>query len=121
MNPIKIVENGDHQMPENLSVSRAQRYPTKENAHLEIYGRGGKIYCRLINLSTSGAYLEIVSSNHSPRKGDILRMTVSLKQINKSHILDAEVVWAKGLGVGVRFIKSEEVIEKLRMRVSGMF
>jgi len=83
----------------------AQRYNTKETAQIEVYGRNGKVFCKLGNLSESGAFLEIVNSNYVPRSGDLIRITVLLRQLNKTHVVDAESVWARGLGLGICFLK----------------
>ncbi len=96
-----------------------KRFFTKENAQLEIYGRLGKIYCRMTNLSQTGAFLEIMNAKHTPKPGELLRMTIWLRQVNKTHTLDAEIIWSKGLGLGVVFIKKEQLFEKLSSRTSG--
>ncbi|MFZ3228626.1 MAG: PilZ domain-containing protein [Pseudobdellovibrio sp.] len=93
-----------------------KRFPTKEPAQIEIYGRFGKIYCKMGNLSKKGAFFEIISSNFMPRQGDLVRITVNLKQLGRSHILDGEVVWCKGLGMGVMFIKQDLLFQKLSSR-----
>lgn len=99
------------------SVTRSKRYLTKESAQIEVYGRRGKIFCRLGNLSSSGAFLEVVSSRVMPRQGDLVRITIQLRQLNKIHVLDAEVVWCKGTGIGMYFIKRDEVAAKLSNRI----
>lgn len=91
----------------------AKRHTTKESAVIEIYGQTEKLFCRMNNLSTSGAFFEIVSANFTPKKNQIIRMTVTLKQINKTYILHGEVVWAKGLGVGVSFIKQKDLLTRI--------
>lgn len=103
-----------NQQPDN-SLS-PKRFITKENAQLEIYGRPGKIYCRMTNLSQTGAFLEIVNAKYTPKPGELLRMTILLRQVNKTHTLDAEIVWSKGLGLGVVFIKKDQLFEKLSSR-----
>ena len=109
-------------MPSNTSSDNIYygdtpiRHPTKELAQVEVYGRIGKVFCRMANLSTTGACLEIVSSKYSPRKGDIVRVTVALRQLNKTHTLDAEIVWCKGLGLGISFLKKDQIYEKLAAR-----
>ncbi len=93
-----------------------KRFFTKENAQLEIYGRLGKIYCRMTNLSQTGAFLEIVNAKYTPKPGELLRMTILLRQVNKTHTIDAEIVWSKGLGLGINFIKKDQLFEKLSAR-----
>lgn len=99
-------------------VRPAKRFPTKEPAQIEVYGRFGKIYCKMGNLSTGGAFFEIVSSNFMPRQGDLVRITIHLKQLNRIHSVDAEVIWCKGLGMGIMFLKKDTLFEKLSTRTS---
>lgn len=104
--------NGNFTMP-------SKRYTTKEPAQIEVYGRFGKIYCKMGNLSKSGAFFEIISSNFMPREGDLVRVTIHLKQLNRVHSVDGEVVWCKGLGMGLMFIKKDRLFEKLSSRPSS--
>lgn len=91
----------------------ATRYPTKEKASIEIYGRNGNFIAELRNLSVTGALLEWSQSEVSVQKGDLVRMTVVLRALNRRHNLNAEVVWTEGNKTGVNFIKSSEVLEKM--------
>lgn len=91
----------------------ATRYPTKEKASIEIYGRNGNFVADLRNLSVTGALLEWSQSEVSLQKGDLVRMTVVLRALNRRHNLNAEVVWTEGNKTGVNFIKSSEVLEKM--------
>lgn len=93
--------------------SVARRFVTQELAHIEIYGKNGRILTKMGNLSASGAFFEVLSPNFSVKKGDIARVTINLRSLNRVHVVDCEVVWAKGLGVGVTFLKREELQEKL--------
>ena len=95
---------------------QAKRFLTKELAQIEVYGRMGKVFCKMSNLSQSGAFFEIINSNYMPRSGDLVRVTILLRQINKSHTLDAEIVWCKGLGLGLNFLKKTELLHKLAGR-----
>ena len=91
----------------------ARRFVTQELAHIEIYGKSGRILTKMGNLSASGAFFEVLSPNFTIKKGDIARVTINLRSLNRVHVVDCEVVWAKGLGVGVQFLKREELQEKL--------
>lgn len=91
----------------------ARRFVTQELAHIEIYGKNGRIMTKMSNLSTTGAFFEVISPNFTVRKGDIARVTINLKSLNRTHQVDCEVVWSKGLGVGVSFLKRDELQEKL--------
>lgn len=101
--------------PDN-EPARSKRFITKELAQIEVYGRMGKVFCKMSNLSQSGAFFEIINSNFIPRAGDLVRVTILLRQINKTHIIDAEIVWCKGLGVGLNFLKKNELMQKLAGR-----
>ncbi|AZZ35833.1 hypothetical protein CIK05_03130 [Bdellovibrio sp. qaytius] len=98
---------------QNPTQQVARRFVTQELAHIEIYGKGGKILTRMGNLSASGAFFEVLSPNFSVKKGDIARVTINLRSLNRVHVVDCEVVWSKGLGVGVQFLKREELQDKL--------
>ncbi len=89
------------------------RYKTRELAYLEVYGHTGKIFCKLENLSLSGASLSIVSSDFVPTAGDISKITVHLRSLKKTHIKPVEVVWSKNMSLGIRFIDRSEVQKRL--------
>jgi len=91
----------------------ATRFTTKEKASVEVYGRSGNIIVQVKNLSVTGACLEWTQEDVSLQKGDLVRMTVVLKALNRRHNLNAEVVWRDGKKTGITFIKSDEVLEKM--------
>ncbi len=68
------------------------------------------MFCKMNNLSMTGAFFEIVNSQITPRQGDVVRITVSLKKLNKSHVLHGQIIWNKGLGIGIAFIKSQDMV-----------
>ena len=96
----------------------ATRYNTKEKASLEIYGRGGNFIAEIKNLSTTGACIEWTDSEVALQEGDLLRMTVLLKALNRKHNLNAEVIWRKGRKSGITFLKSDQIFEKIVERDS---
>ncbi len=96
-----------------LNTGTAERFPTSEIAHIEIYGRMGKALARLKNLSTTGAFLELQNSGYVPKKGDLIRATVHLHQIGRSRVIDAEVIWTRGIGFGVCFVKKTELLSRM--------
>lgn len=98
----------------------ATRYMTQEMAVLEVYGRIGKITCKMSNLSKSGAFFEIVNSSFIPKKGDLVRVSVNLGQIKKRYNLEAEVVWCRGLGLGVNFIHRDRLLEQLSSKAQAL-
>lgn len=96
-------------MENNTTLNAAKRHPTKEIAILEVYGRSYKINSRLANLSVTGAFLELTSSNYQPKQGDLVRITVPLQKVNKTYTLHGQVVWSRGLGLGVSFLKDKDL------------
>ena len=102
------------------AIAAPQRFPTKEKAQFEVYGKSGTVHCRLANLSATGALLEIVTAKNKPQQGDIIRISVNLKQINKTHSLDAEIVWCKESGIGISFLKKDQIYEKLAHRAANV-
>ncbi len=91
----------------------AKRHATNETAVVEVYGRSGKIFCRMNNLSTSGAFLEILNATFTPKQGDFVRVTVNLKQISKSHTVHGQIIWCRGLGLGISFVKDKDLVKKI--------
>lgn len=102
-----------------MNTISAKRYPTKEVAQLEVYGHIGTLVANIRNLSASGAFLEVSEGDYVPKKGDLLSMTVRLSTLQREHNVSAEVVWSKGLGLGVCFINKGEVLERMMAKSSG--
>ncbi|WII72802.1 PilZ domain-containing protein [Bdellovibrio sp. 22V] len=100
-------------------MSTAKRYQTKETAQIEVYGHIGTLVANLKNLSQTGAFLEVAQGDYVPQKGDLLNMTVNLKSLRRTHNIAAEVVWSKGLGLGICFINKDEVLERMMAKSSG--
>ena len=101
-------------------MDSAKRFVTKEKADIEVYGHIGKLGAQLRNLSETGAFLEVSSGDYVPQKGDLLNLTVTLDSLKKTYNLAAEVVWSKGMGMGICFINKEEVLERM-MAKAGAF
>ncbi len=95
----------------------ATRYATKEKAAIEVYGKEGNFIASLENISMTGACLTWAADQAPLNKGDLVRMTVILKAVNRKHNLNAEVVWAEGKKTGVNFIKSAEILDKMMDKV----
>ncbi|GIL16433.1 MAG: hypothetical protein BroJett040_01840 [Oligoflexia bacterium] len=91
----------------------ADRFPTKEKASIEIYGRSGTTIANLKNLSQTGACLEYEDSEFQLSEGDLIRMTVFLKSINRKHRVNAEVVWKNGSESGIQFISQDQLLDKI--------
>ncbi len=94
----------------------ATRYETREKASIEVYGKSGNFVAQLKNLSVTGACLEWVHEDVNLIKGDLVRITVVLRAINRRHNVSGEVVWTEGKVTGINFIKSSDVLEKLMDR-----
>lgn len=91
----------------------AQRYLTREKASVEVYGRSGNIIAHVRDVSVTGACLEWSQELVELNEGDLVRLTIILKAVNRKHNLNAEVVWRAGKKTGINFIKSEDVIERM--------
>lgn len=94
----------------------AQRYPTQEKASIEIYGRNDRTVADLRNLSVTGACLEWDQDDFRLRSGDVVRVTVLLRALNRRHNMSAEVVWVDGRKIGVNFITPDQVVEKISLK-----
>lgn len=101
------------------SMNSAKRFLTKERAHIEVYGHIGILEAELKNLSITGAFLEVSQGNYVPQKGDLLNMTVKLGSLQRTHNMAAEVVWSKGLGLGICFINKDQVLERMMAKSSS--
>jgi hypothetical protein len=91
----------------------ARRFETREKAAIEIYGKSGVIYADLKNLSKTGACIECRIEGLPLIKGDLIRMTVTLEQLRKSYLINAEVIWANGPISGLTFLQPKKLVEKL--------
>jgi hypothetical protein len=92
----------------------AQRFDTKEIAHIEVYGRHhGKMVAKLKNISMSGAFFELSQSEYVPRQGDMLCVTIHLGSLKRTHVVHAQVVWNRGLGFGAQFMSKDELVDKM--------
>jgi len=112
-----MTQNGPAQTSIEISELPAKRYLTQELAQIEVYGRIEKVICKMANLSTSGAFFEIISSNYIPRMGDVIRLTINLRSIKRVHIMNAEIIWSKGLGLGIQFLTTLELQQRLSAKV----
>ncbi len=105
--------NDQNSQQDSQQKTKPKRFMTQELAQIEVFGRIGKIFCKMGNLSVAGAFFEVISSNYMPKKGDLVRLTVNLRSIKKVHTIDSEVIWCKGLGIGLRFVSVDEFRKKL--------
>ncbi len=89
------------------------RFFTKEKAQLEIYGKSGTVIADMKNLSVSGACLEWTQEDVNLIKGDLVRVTVYLKALNRKHNLSGEVIWRDGKKTGITFIRPDQVLDRM--------
>ncbi len=88
-----------------------RRYDTVMSADVEWGDRGRpNANSILFNLSKGGAYIELVGSA-MVKRGDQLKVHITLDEIQKSYAMPAKVVWCSnkgmnggGCGVGVEFV-----------------
>ena len=103
---------------QNTSAQPARRFLTQELAQIEVFGKSGKVLTKMTNVSVTGAFFEIINASYMPRKNDLVRITVNLRAVNKTHVIDAQVVWNKGLGLGVQFLNRDEINSKISRMLS---
>lgn len=96
-----------------MNDDTTERYLTQERAYLEIFGRMGTLIAEMKNLSITGAFLEIIQGDYIPQRGDLLRVTIPLESLGRTHSVNAEVIWGKSLGVGVCFLNHQETMTKM--------
>jgi hypothetical protein len=95
----------------------AKRFQTNENAVVEFYNKPGAMTASLVNMSSTGACLQW----HYPEgdfleKGALIKITIMLGSLKKSHYLTAEVVWNKRGRLGICFVKPSELMSKVIRR-----
>lgn len=99
-----------------------RRFNTDQAAEIEFYGRNDRYISRVCNLSKGGAYLE-TSIGAAIRVGDMMRVTLELKDVNRTYTMPARVVWTRrsaergDTGVGVEFVGTPDVRKTL---ISGL-
>ncbi|MCK6597280.1 MAG: PilZ domain-containing protein [Bdellovibrionaceae bacterium] len=94
----------------------SKRFSTHENAIIEIYGRMGTLQGTMKNLSQSGCFVELTKGEYIPKEGDCVQITISLKSVNRTRVITGQVVWNKGLGFGITFVKKEDIVKKMLNR-----
>jgi hypothetical protein len=82
----------------------AKRYQTKEHVHVGVCGKMDKIFCKLENLSKTGACLKISSAQVIPLQEDVIKIVLNLNSLKKIHVLYAQIVWIRGLDFGAAFV-----------------
>lgn len=92
---------------------RSERFPTNEDISVQIYGNPSRILGKMKNISQTGARLDVVFGHTTPKPGDLLNLTIHLSSIDKVKKIDAEVIWTQGNAVGVNFLPTVTLVEKL--------
>jgi len=95
-----------------------RRFYTEEEAHLELFKGGTSIQSKVRNLSKGGAFIEYKGPPISV--GEMLRVNIELKKVERRYEFNAKVVWSAKVspwgedpGVGIQFIKSGQVYQNL--------
>lgn len=101
----------------------SKRFPANETATVEQYGSGNQVPAHVTNLSNGGAFLEWQEQALEIAPGDLVRLTINLKEVGKTRNVNAVVRWLKQkrnaqkadqtIGIGVSFIKPEQVLDHL--------
>ncbi|MEO0335306.1 MAG: PilZ domain-containing protein [Pseudomonadota bacterium] len=102
-----------------LPQQQFKRFRTNQKLAVESYSTGEVVESSMFNLSVGGAYFESQNKCHAS-VGDLIKMSVSLKDVHTSHMMNARVIWTTrkghysgGYGVGVKFVKNEDVYRQL--------
>lgn len=100
-----------------------RRYRTNLMATIETFISGDRFETQMFNLSRGGAYFEL-PMKPTVGVGDLLRLRVHLNDVSREHNMHGRVVWtthkghaAGGYGVGVKFMKSNDIYRKLLDKV----
>ena len=91
----------------------AKRFTTQENATVEVYGKSIEpMVAQIKDLSQTGACLQWGQAN-GLAKGELVRLTVYLKDLNKIRHISAEVIWSNDGKSGVQFLNQDQLFEKM--------
>ncbi|HAG92387.1 MAG TPA: hypothetical protein DCL41_10965 [Bdellovibrionales bacterium] len=107
----------------SLSKQQFKRYHTNQKVAIETFISGENVDTKMFNLSKGGAYFE-VSKKPGLGVGELLRLRFQLDQVEKEHHIHGRIVWttpkghsAGGFGIGVKFIKTEDIYRHLLQNV----
>ena len=100
-----------------VAQQRHRRFPTSQDAEIEIESTGGRMISRVRNLSKGGAYLEFMTAS-ALKVGELLTVKLELKDLQRTYTLPAKVVWSnkagsRGLGIGVEFTGRGDVARSI--------
>lgn len=99
-----------------------RRYNTNQTAEVEHFTKESKCMTKVQNLSKGGAYIES-PHDFDCQVGEILRLNIMLNELDRQHVVPARIVWKRPgeqgtLGIGVEFIKSDEIYKYLMADVN---
>ena len=107
----------------NVTKQQFKRYRTDQTVAIETFISGENVDTQMFNLSKGGAYFE-VSKKPGLGVGELLRLKFQLDHLNKEHHIHGRIVWTTpkgyatgGYGIGVKFIKSEDIYRHLLQTV----
>lgn len=95
-------------MSEINNTDLHKRYQTNETAFLRVRGYLENLMCVMENVSLTGAKLRVSNTSYLPKTQEKVKVTLHLRSINKTHRIYAQVVWVKGLDIGLKFIAPGE-------------
>lgn len=96
---------------------RHRRFDTSQKVQLESYSKDLSTQTLISNISRGGVHVQ--GELHDISRGDLLRVSFNLEQLNKSRVVSAQVVWTRGevgsqeRSAGLRFISKAKVYEAL--------
>ncbi len=100
-----------------MAISRnSERYDTFESATVEVYGRSSDFRGIMKNLSKTGAMFQAPESRTVVRKGDFVRITISLEELSRTHTLNGQVVWESGTEFGVSFLSESQLFSRMMQK-----
>jgi threonyl-tRNA synthetase len=87
----------------------ATRFKTVEVALIRMEGHRDLIPSEIVNMSKTGAALDISKGQPIPKIGEIIQVRVSLASVKKKYLIIAKVARIKQNQIGIRFISKEEL------------
>lgn len=106
-----------------VTKQQFRRYRTDQTVGIETFVSGENVETKMFNLSKGGAYFEL-AQKPSLGVGELLRLKFQLDQVDKDYRIHGRIVWTTpkgyatgGYGIGVKFIKSEDIYRHLLQQV----
>ncbi len=106
-----------------IKQQKFRRFKTNQLARVETFQTEVIIESSMFNLSMGGAYVEI-DKKPDITIGDLVKLEIALADLDRSHKMSAKVVWTTrrgsfigGYGLGLKFVREQEVYRNLMDRV----